>query len=349
MSLVIILVLVASTVYADVIHFKSGRKMEGKIIEETKDKITLKTDYAILTFDRNRITSIKYKPYVFKKKKTPPDKATVVPKQKSKRRGKLEGKGGIQPGKPPIYKDTPEFEHPAGLAYVQWSFNNSLGSKDITFDIKIYNALDVSNGIYFGVYSSKINGIPFYLGLQTDVYKSGHGGQGKGVIFSRWETTDKSNVKTEAPTSWAEAPFGEGRTVSLRCKYEWTDHKYRFKISEVSKDSIGVWYGFWVHDYNNNETTFIGSVRFPFTDDNGGLENCGISFIEIYSGTKIINNIPYWHVSIDNCFQDTNEPISAYAYYGKIPNTNIYVREKSVHFEIGSNTVRNNLEGYLFE
>ncbi len=61
MSLVMILLLVASTIYADVIHFKSGRKMEGKIIEETKDKITLKTDYATLTFDRDGIASIERK------------------------------------------------------------------------------------------------------------------------------------------------------------------------------------------------------------------------------------------------------------------------------------------------
>lgn len=86
-SLVAIWMLVVSTVYADVIHFKSGRKMEGKIIEETKDKITLKTDYAILTFKRSRIASIEYKPYVIKKKKEIlPKKATVAPKKELKKK-----------------------------------------------------------------------------------------------------------------------------------------------------------------------------------------------------------------------------------------------------------------------
>ncbi len=84
-SLVAILVLVASTVYADVIHFKSGRKMEGKIIEETKDKITLKTDYATLTFDRDGIASIERKPYVFKEKKVPSKKTTVIPEKEPKK------------------------------------------------------------------------------------------------------------------------------------------------------------------------------------------------------------------------------------------------------------------------
>lgn len=85
MSLVAILVLVTSTVYADVIYFKSGRKMEGKIIGETKDKITLKTDYATLTFDRGGVASIERKPYVFKEKEVPPEKTTVTPKKESKK------------------------------------------------------------------------------------------------------------------------------------------------------------------------------------------------------------------------------------------------------------------------
>jgi hypothetical protein len=90
MSLVMILLLVASTIYADVVHFKSGRKIEGKIIEETKDKLILKTDYATLTFGRDGIASIERKPYVFKKKKTPPKKttppkkATITPEKKPK-------------------------------------------------------------------------------------------------------------------------------------------------------------------------------------------------------------------------------------------------------------------------
>ena len=84
-SLIAIWMLVSSIVYADVIHFKSGRKMEGKIIEETKDKITLKTDYATLTFGRDGIASIERKPYVFKEKKVPSKKAIVIPKKEPKK------------------------------------------------------------------------------------------------------------------------------------------------------------------------------------------------------------------------------------------------------------------------
>lgn len=84
LNLVVVSILIASILYADVIHFKSGREIEGKIIEESKDKITLKTDYAILAFGRDGIASIEYKPYVFKKKEILPEKATVAPKKESK-------------------------------------------------------------------------------------------------------------------------------------------------------------------------------------------------------------------------------------------------------------------------
>ena len=85
LCLIICLMLLASVVYADMVHFKSGRKMEGKIIEESKDKITLKTDYATLTFARDGIASIERKPYVFKEKKVPPKKTTVTPKKGPKK------------------------------------------------------------------------------------------------------------------------------------------------------------------------------------------------------------------------------------------------------------------------
>lgn len=86
MSLLAISVLVTSTVYADVVHLKSGRKMEGKIIKEEKNRITLKTDYGTVGFKRGDILSIERKPYVFKKKKAPPKKK---PKKRQPILGKL--------------------------------------------------------------------------------------------------------------------------------------------------------------------------------------------------------------------------------------------------------------------
>jgi len=94
MSLVVILVLVVSTVYADVVHLKSGGKMEGKIIKEEKNKVTLKTDYGTVGLKRGDILSIERKPYIFKteeekkkeKKKVSPAKPEFLREKPAKKR-----------------------------------------------------------------------------------------------------------------------------------------------------------------------------------------------------------------------------------------------------------------------
>ena len=89
-SLVVILVLVVSTVYADVVHLKSGGKMEGKIIKEEKNRTTLKTDYGTVGLKRGDILSIERKPYIFKKqknkKKVSPAKPEFLREKPAKKR-----------------------------------------------------------------------------------------------------------------------------------------------------------------------------------------------------------------------------------------------------------------------
>jgi hypothetical protein len=46
---------------ADVIHFKDGRKLEGKILEETKTTVRIKTPYGEVTVERKQIEKIEYK------------------------------------------------------------------------------------------------------------------------------------------------------------------------------------------------------------------------------------------------------------------------------------------------
>jgi hypothetical protein len=82
-----LIILPSHSTWADIVHLKSGGKIEGKIINKTEDKITVETNYGFLTFYRNQITSIEYKPFVKKiiKKKTerkvtvPPPKSTSQP------------------------------------------------------------------------------------------------------------------------------------------------------------------------------------------------------------------------------------------------------------------------------
>ncbi len=58
LCLIIFLTLLASLVYADVIHLRDGGTVEGKIIEETKDIVKVKTTYGIISFQKDQIASI---------------------------------------------------------------------------------------------------------------------------------------------------------------------------------------------------------------------------------------------------------------------------------------------------
>ncbi len=58
LCLIIFLMLLASVVYADVIHLRGGGTVEGEIIEETKVIVKVKTTYGIISFRKNQIVSI---------------------------------------------------------------------------------------------------------------------------------------------------------------------------------------------------------------------------------------------------------------------------------------------------
>ena len=85
------------------------------------------------------------------------------------------------------------------LHRVHWDFGRS-NFHSLTITIKIYNEPDahvrnLKGGSYFQMYHGWCNGVGFYFGIQTDVHRKGYGYTGKGLIFSRWNTKDPSNVR----------------------------------------------------------------------------------------------------------------------------------------------------------
>ncbi|MBU4128655.1 hypothetical protein L6386_06795 [bacterium] len=79
----VLIMLPSHSAWADIIHLKSGGRIEGKVIKKTEDKITIETNYGSLILNRNQITSIEYKPFVKKKEErkitTPPPKPVFQP------------------------------------------------------------------------------------------------------------------------------------------------------------------------------------------------------------------------------------------------------------------------------
>jgi hypothetical protein len=91
--LVVICVLLVniSLAFADIVHLKDGRTLEGEIISETKDTIRLKMALGEIELKREEIVSIEKKPFVppekIESQKIPAEKieSQETPEEKEKR------------------------------------------------------------------------------------------------------------------------------------------------------------------------------------------------------------------------------------------------------------------------
>jgi hypothetical protein len=205
-----------------------------------------------------------------------------------------------------------------GLHYIHWDFRRS-NFHSISITIKIYNEPNFKDGLYFQMYQGVINGEGFYFGIQTAVNKPGTGSTGKGLIFSRWGTRELSNVRT-VEGGWPESAGYEGDFVGIRKHYDWTTHTYQLKIAYIYTDDEGDWYSVWIWDLDEQTEDFLGSIRFPRTDPvKSGIQDCGITWTELYNKKVQETPIPTWHVSITDIHADDGiRPEHATSTYSKI-------------------------------
>jgi len=241
---------------------------------------------------------------------------------------------------------------PSGLTYVWWRFGTP-EFDDLQIDFTIHTDLPEKPGIYLQFYQGKIGDVGFYFGLQTDVYDpAGRKGRGKGILFSRWKTRDTANLR---PVSggWTQSAGYEGDFVGIRCKYEWTNHSYRFRLTRIDEDDKGVWYGLFILDYDSRAEDYIGSIRFPRSGTKPALiRDGGGSWTEVYSGAQGPADLPYLHMSIGGAYANSRTVRAQHAFsnYSKIPNTEVYFdrQDKRVHMKFGPEVDRQHPKGQLF-
>jgi hypothetical protein len=238
-----------------------------------------------------------------------------------------------------------------GLHYVWWDFGID-AFQSLYINITIYEEPDSNDGLYFQMYQGRINDIGFYFGLQTDVYKPSVGSTGKGLIFSRWQTRDLSDVRT-AEGGWSQSACYEGDFVGIRKHYEWTNHSYQLKLAYIESDDVGDWYGVWIYDLDSSTENFLGSIRFPVTKTSAsGIANGWVTWTELYYKDIPQTPIPHWHVSIDGIYATEQKvsPLSATSAYSDITHTDInYDRTTDkIHFFMGSEVIRQHDAGKLF-
>ena len=247
---------------------------------------------------------------------------------------------------------------PEHMAFLWWHWEqggDSSGNKlnefrELELDFTIHNDpgnFSDEHGLYLMLCYSSISNVAFYFGLQTNIFHS-DGTHGKGLIFSRWETRDLTNARVADPKEgWSDSSGHEGDFIGVRRLYNWGAGDYRVYIAPDGSDSEGEWFGVWITDKASEETTWIGSLKFPYLDGTAAIRSPVYTAMEIYGGPPIRSiDIPEWHVSVKRPSGDGVEPLwfeSGYSMFeSEMQNSNVrYDRtDRVIHLQAGGSTER---------
>ncbi len=91
--IVMLLLVPAALMFADVVHMSDGRKIKGKIISETDDNVVLEGKYGKVTLRRDEIDRIERGPVEEKEEPVPPKKGPKPPKPAPKKRPRPKRRG----------------------------------------------------------------------------------------------------------------------------------------------------------------------------------------------------------------------------------------------------------------
>lgn len=223
--------------------------------------------------------------------------------------------------------DTPEH-----MAYLLWyweqdrdsSGDGQEGIRELTFDFTVHNDPgDFSDvyGLYLMLCHGFISDVGFYFGLQTNVDGYPENLGAKGLIFSRWDTRDLANARAvDSDEGWTQSSGHEGDFIGVRRTYNWGVGEYRVSFAPDGADADGEWFGVWITDKATDETTWIGSLKFPYENGRAAIGSEVYTTMEIYGGRQIeASRIPAWHVSLKRPLGDGVESewyVSGYAAFG---------------------------------
>lgn len=147
-------------------------------------------------------------------------------------------------------------DHPTGT-YTDWNWpSTQTGYSSFEWNVTVLK--DPTPAGYFWSHQFGFkNGNGGYAGLQSNGTRRSDGSIGKLAIFSIWDTTE-----SQGPACGKFGGEGEGQSCSVA--YEWiVNRSYKFRVSKISGDSNGSWWGAWVKDTVTQEEEYIGQIKLP--------------------------------------------------------------------------------------
>ena len=259
----------------------------------------------------------------------------------------------------PVPRLAKTIKTPEHMAYLWWEWGRDRdfagdgreGFRELTFDFAVHNDPgDFSDeyGLYLMLCRGDIADTGFYFGLQTNAFGHPDESGGKALFFSRWKTRNLDYARVaDSEETWVESSGHEGDFIGVRRKYNWGAGEYRVRIAADGADVDGEWFGVWITDKATYETTWIGSLKFPYESGRAAIRQSVYTTMEIYGGRQIeAFRIPAWHVSLRRPLGDGIESesfVSGYAgIWGELENSEVrYDRaDGEVHIVAGGDTER---------
>ena len=164
-----------------------------------------------------------------------------------------------------------------------------------------------------------ISGVGFYFGLQTNVtILILHTGWQKGTDILQVEDSRFEERQSCRRRSMVGLNPLDTKATLLGCGGLTTGAKEIIESAMLPDglDSDGEWFGLWITDLDSNETTWIGSLKFPLLNGAARIEPRTVSLIELYGWPEIRPiDMPQWHVSAKRPLGDNIEAERGYAWY----------------------------------
>ena len=165
------------------------------------------------------------------------------------------------------YAATPEI-----MANAQWAWAHQVsGGDSVSMDFTVrqdpgHFSEDHALVMAFGW--SSIGSTKVGYGIRTDLDDpETDGSEGKGIVFNRWGTHDKTLAR---PTSdgWVVTGNILGNFISIRKPYDWSVGDYTVRIAHDGSedDPDGRWFGMWIRNKSTNVETHMGSLKFPLVN-----------------------------------------------------------------------------------
>lgn len=237
------------------------------------------------------------------------------------------------PGRAYLYSEIMPPEH---MVYVWWGWPaGEDGFRELVVDVSVHNEVDGfdgQHGLYIQLGSGFISDKQFYFGLQTDppLDPEERDIRDERLIFSRWDTRDLAWART-SPSGWNESAGYEGDFISVRAPYDWGVGEYRLRLAPDGADQDGEWFSLWITALTTGVTTWAGSLKFPYHDNEAIIAPLSYANIEIY-GTEDIRpiDIPEMSISVEPPSGDGVQATVASMGYSSIDG---FIRNSEIHFD----------------